>query len=41
MNIIDREKPAHTYYDITIEVPTLQVAEHSTVGRDTLLGGLL
>ncbi|NJP10300.1 MAG: phage tail protein I [Leptolyngbyaceae cyanobacterium RU_5_1] len=36
--IIDQEKPAHTYYDLQIEVPTMQIGTHSTVGVDTLLG---
>lgn len=36
--IIDQEKPAHTYYDLEIETPTLQVGRTSTVGVDTLLG---
>ena len=36
--IINLEKPAHTYYDLEIEVPTLQLGVNSTVGVDTLLG---
>ncbi len=36
--IIDREKPAHTYYELNIDVPTMQVGVSSTVGVDTLLG---
>lgn len=36
--IIDAEKPAHTYYSLTIEAPTLQVGIRSTVGIDTFLG---
>lgn len=39
--IIDQEKPAHTYYGLTITVPTMQIAVHSTVGADTLLGGMI
>jgi hypothetical protein len=39
--IIQLEKPAHTYYGLTITVPTMQVAVHSTVGSDTLLGGMI
>lgn len=39
--IIDKEKPAHTYYGLTIEVPTMQVGVYSTVGVDTMLGGLI
>jgi len=41
IEIIDREKPAHTYYGLTIEVPTMQVGKHSIVGSDTLLGGII
>ncbi len=38
--IIDQEKPAHTYYDLTIEYPTMQVGvfERCRVGISTLLG---
>ena len=36
--IIDQEKPAHTYYDLIFESPTMQIGVHSTVGVDTLLG---
>lgn len=36
--IIDQEKPAHTYYDLRIETPTMQIGVRSTVGVDTLLG---
>lgn len=36
--IINLEKPAHTYYDLEIAVPTLQIGVNSTVGVDTLLG---
>ncbi|MGD9101731.1 MAG: phage tail protein [Anaerolineae bacterium] len=36
--IIDREKPAHTYYDLQTITPTIRVGVHSTVGVDTLLG---
>jgi Phage tail protein (Tail_P2_I) len=39
--IIDREKPAHTTYDIFLEVPSLQIAIKSTIGQDTLIGGLI
>jgi hypothetical protein len=38
--IIDLEKPAHTYYELDVETPTLQIGVHSTVGVDTLLGPL-
>lgn len=36
--IIDQEKPAHTYYDLKVQVPTMRIGKHSTVGVDTLLG---
>jgi phage tail-like protein len=36
--IIDAEKPAHTYYDLHLQVPTMQIGVHSTIGLDTLLG---
>lgn len=41
IEIINQEKPAHTYYGLTIEAPTMQIAVHSTVGSDTLLGGMI
>ena len=36
--IVDREKPAHTYYDLHIEVPTMRIGMYSSVGIDTMLG---
>jgi phage tail-like protein len=39
--IIDMEKPAHTYYDLEIQTPTMQVGVASTVGKDTVLGASL
>jgi phage tail-like protein len=36
--IIDQEKPAHTYYDLQVVVPTMQIGVTSTLGVDTLLG---
>jgi hypothetical protein len=36
--IIDREKPAHTYYDLVPQFPQFQIGVRSTVGVDTLLG---
>jgi phage tail-like protein len=36
--IIDMEKPAHTYYELRVETPALQIGVQSTVGVDTLLG---
>ncbi len=41
IDIIDQEKPAHTYYMLVIQAPTMQISYHSTVGIDTLLGGLI
>lgn len=38
--VIDAEKPAHTYYDLQILVPTMEIAVHSTVGVDTVLGNV-
>jgi len=35
--IIDLQKPAHTYYSLSVATPTLQIGVHSTVGADTLL----
>lgn len=39
--MIEREKPAHTFYYIDFLSPTLQVGVHSTVGEDTILGNIL
>src|SRR5262249_56398260 len=36
--IVDLQKPAHTYYSLTIETPNFQIGAHSTVGVDTLVG---
>ncbi len=36
--IIDREKPAHTYYHLEVIIPTMQIGVHSTIKMDTLLG---
>jgi phage tail-like protein len=36
--IIDREKPAHTYYQLDVIIPTMQIGVHSTIRLDTLLG---
>ncbi len=35
--IIELQKPAHTYFTLTVEAPSFQVGVHSTVGEDTLL----
>jgi|KBSSwiStaDraftv2_1062776.scaffolds.fasta_scaffold14580_2 phage tail-like protein len=39
INIIELAKPAHTYYELEIIAPQMQVGTHSTVGLDTVLGG--
>jgi phage tail-like protein len=36
--IIELGKPAHTFYELDIASPRMQVGVHSTVGFDTLLG---
>ena len=36
--IVDLQKPAHTYYHLTVVTPTFQIGVHSTVGVDTLVG---
>lgn len=51
IDIIDLEKPAHTYYLLLIRVPTMQIGYfnpitgeregHSTIGVDTMLGGMI
>jgi phage tail-like protein len=35
--VIERAKPAHTYYDLEIVTPRFQVGVHSRVGLDTFL----
>lgn len=35
--VIDLEKPAHTRYELDVEVPSMQIGVHSQVGVDTLL----
>lgn len=41
VDIVDREKPAHTYYDLEVLIPTLCVGVRSTVGEDTVVGNKL
>ncbi|MBU1231867.1 MAG: hypothetical protein KKD01_14345 [Proteobacteria bacterium] len=36
--IIELEKPAHTFYELTVKYPSMQIGKHSTVGVDTILG---
>jgi phage tail-like protein len=36
--LIEMEKPAHTHYDLDVVFPTMQIAQTSTIGVDTLLG---
>lgn len=38
--IINQEKPAHTYYTLKIKVPPMQVGRYCTIGEDSLLGGI-
>ncbi len=37
-SLIELEKPAHTYYELKPEFPSMQIGIHSTIGVDTLLG---
>jgi len=37
--IVDREKPAHTMYDLCVISPGLRVGYQARLGVDTLLGG--
>lgn len=36
--LIELEKPAHTYYDLDLRFPTMQIEVTSTIGVDTLIG---
>lgn len=36
--LIELAKPAHTYYQLIVVFPGMQIGVHSTVGVDTLLG---
>jgi phage tail-like protein len=38
--LVDLQKPAHTYYDLTILTDTLQIGRRSTIGVNTLLGSI-
>jgi phage tail-like protein len=38
--LIDLEKPAHTFYELDLQFPTMQIGVTSTIGKDTLLGTL-
>lgn len=38
LQIIHREKPAHTHYELDISSCTMQIGAHSTIGDDTILG---
>lgn len=40
-DIVDLEKPAYTEYDLIIRVPTMQIEKFSTIGENTLLGGII
>jgi phage tail-like protein len=37
-SIIELAKPAHTFYELSLVSPRMQVGVHSTVGLDTVLG---
>ena len=37
-SLIELEKPAHTFYELTVNYPSMQIGKHSTVGVDTILG---
>ncbi len=36
--LIELEKPAHTFYELNLDFPSMRIGHHSTVGVDTLLG---
>ncbi len=36
-SVVDLAKPAHTYYELDVMSPRMQVGVHSTVGFDTIL----
>jgi phage tail-like protein len=36
--VVDLQKPAHTFYTLTVETPILRINVNSTVGVDTLIG---
>lgn len=37
-SIIELAKPAHTFYELSVDSPQFQIGVHSTVGVDTVLG---
>ncbi len=39
--LVDLQKPAHTYYDLTILYETMQIGVTSTIGENTLIGNLI
>ena len=39
--IIDEEKPAHTFYTLTIKAPSMRIGHECTIGEDTLVGGFI
>jgi len=39
--IIEDEKPAHTFYTLTIKAPPMRIGHQCTVGEDTLVGGFI
>jgi hypothetical protein len=38
VTIIELAKPAHTFYDLEIVSPFMQLGKYSTVGLDTVVG---
>lgn len=36
--LIELEKPAHTFYELKVNHPTMKIGDSSTVGVDTILG---
>ena len=39
--IIDDEKPAHTFYTLTVKAPPMRIGHQCTIGEDTLVGGFI
>jgi phage tail-like protein len=37
-SVIELAKPAHTFYELSLRSPQLEIGKHSTVGLDTVLG---
>lgn len=39
--ILDDEKPAHTFYTLTVKAPPMRIGYQCTIGEDTLVGGFI